>query len=477
MIQSGRTSPYIIGFLLGEALIIFVATALAVYIRVADANELFTWKYSWHRLLLVPIVIEVTFYYFDLYNFRRHRGVFWTVTRVTQALALGMISLAALYYIYPRLFLGRGVMMLSFFLTLGMVIVWRLGYGWALTQRLFTNNVLIIGSGSLHNAILEELTARSDNLYRVACLLDCEDIHTKEDQESVIKYNILEAWSRLLRAALHDASDDVMGLVRYYKIDLIVVAMDEKRGRMPLDDLLRCRMAGLPIRSGEDFYEDVAGRILSEQIRPSWLVFSPTGFRANRLHALSKRTFDVVVSILGLILSLPLALGTMLAIRMESNGPVIYRQDRVGQYGKIFTIFKFRSMVDQAESQSGPVWSQHGDPRITKVGAFLRKSRLDEIPQMWNVLKGDMSFVGPRPERPHFVEQLRAVLPFYDERHNVKPGVTGWAQVCYPYGSSQAASQEKLNYDLYYIKHAGLGMDMMILLQTVKILTFEGGGR
>ncbi len=454
-----------------------MATALAVYIRVADASELFTWQYSWHRMFVVPIVIEITFYYFDLYNFRQNHSFFWIVTRVAQSLSVAMVALTAIYYILPRLFLGRGVMVLSFFLILGLVIVWRVGYGWALTQKLFTNNILIVGSGSLLSAILEELTTRSDNLYHVVCILDAEDAQQKSDQASKIKADIMQAWSRVLRASLHDSSDSVMGLVRYYKVDMIVVAMDEKRGCMPLDELLRCRMLGVPIKSGEDFYEDVAGRILSEQIRPSWMVFSPTGFTTHRLQALTKRSFDILLSAVGLILSIPLALGTMIAIRLDSKGPVIYRQERVGQSGKIFVIYKFRSMVESAESESGPVWSQQGDPRVTRVGDFLRKSRLDEIPQMWNVLKGDMSFVGPRPERPHFVKQLRGELPFYDERHNVKPGITGWAQICYPYGSSLSASLEKLNYDLYYIKHAGLGMDIMILLQTIKILILKEGGR
>jgi exopolysaccharide biosynthesis polyprenyl glycosylphosphotransferase len=179
----------------------------------------------------------------------------------------------------------------------------------------------------------------------------------------------------------------------------------------------------------------------------------------------------------GLLLASPLALITALAIRIESKGPVLYSQERTGYQGKPFTIYKFRSMVADAEKASGPVWAQEEDPRITKVGRFIRKTRLDEIPQLWNVLIGTMSFVGPRPERPHFVEELQKELPFYAERHNVKPGVTGWAQICYPYGSSKQAALEKLNYDLYYIKHFGLSMDITILFQTVKILLFGGGGR
>jgi sugar transferase (PEP-CTERM system associated) len=357
------------------------------------------------------------------------------------------------------------------------VLVWRLGYGWALTQRIFATRLLLVGSGNMMTAILEELVSRSDNVYRVVCLVSTDSPNGADDQIAKTRQELQSAWARLLRANLHDSSDDVLGLVRYYHADMVVVAMDEKRGSMPLDDLLRCRMQGIPIRGGEDFYEDISGRILSEQIRPSWMVFSPSGFRANSVQALSKRAFDISVSLIGITLASPLALLTALAVRLDSPGPILFKQERVGQFGKLFTMYKFRSMVMTAEDETGPVWSTEGDARITKVGRFIRKTRLDEIPQMWNVLKGEMSFVGPRPERPHFVELLKKKFAFYDERHNVKPGVTGWAQVCYPYGASEAAALEKLNYDLYYIKHSNMGMDLMVLFQTAKILLLGEGGR
>jgi sugar transferase (PEP-CTERM system associated) len=477
MIYSSRTSPYIIGFLAGEALLMFLGTALAVYIRVADPTELFTWKYSWHRLLLVPVVLEISFYYFDLFNFRQARRFWAMIVRVLQAMAVGSAALTVIYYAVPRLFLGRGVMLLAFLIISGFVLVWRLGYGWALTQRIFATRLLLVGSGNMMTAILEELVSRSDNVYRVVCLVSTDSPNGADDQIAKTRQELQSAWARLLRANLHDSSDDVLGLVRYYHADMVVVAMDEKRGSMPLDDLLRCRMQGIPIRGGEDFYEDISGRILSEQIRPSWMVFSPSGFRANSVQALSKRAFDISVSLIGITLASPLALLTALAVRLDSPGPILFKQERVGQFGKLFTMYKFRSMVMTAEDETGPVWSTEGDARITKVGRFIRKTRLDEIPQMWNVLKGEMSFVGPRPERPHFVELLKKKFAFYDERHNVKPGVTGWAQVCYPYGASEAAALEKLNYDLYYIKHSNMGMDLMVLFQTAKILLLGEGGR
>jgi sugar transferase (PEP-CTERM system associated) len=235
-------------------------------------------------------------------------------------------------------------------------------------------------------------------------------------------------------------------------------------------------MKGLPVMAGEDFFETIGGRILAERIKTSWLVFSP-GFTTSALRRFSKRSFDIAFSLLGLILSSPLALITALAVRIDSKGTAVYRQERMGQYDRSFTMYKFRSMRIDAEAQSGPVWAKEDDDRVTRVGRIIRKTRLDEIPQMWNVLKGDMSFVGPRPERPHFVKTLEKRLPYYSERHNVKPGITGWAQVCYPYGSSRAAALEKLNYDLYYIKHSSLSMDLLILFQTFRLLLFGGGGR
>jgi sugar transferase (PEP-CTERM system associated) len=286
----------------------------------------------------------------------------------------------------------------------------------------------------------------------------------------------MECWARLLRAELRTNSKELAGLARYHQVDLVVAAMDEKRGRMPMDELLRCRMLGAPVMTGEEFFETIAERILAERINASWLVFEP-GFVTGPFRRFTKRSFDICVSALGLILSLPLALLTALAVKLDSPGPVIYRQERVGQHGRPFMVNKFRSMTVDAEKDSGPVWAQADDPRVTRVGRLIRKLRLDEIPQMWNVLKGDMSFVGPRPERPAFVQRLQERLPYYSERHNVKPGVTGWAQVCYPYGSSEAAALEKLNYDLYYIKHSSLTMDITIMLQTIKIILFGAGSR
>ncbi|MCF8034415.1 MAG: TIGR03013 family PEP-CTERM/XrtA system glycosyltransferase [Desulfarculaceae bacterium] len=476
LILSGRPSPYIIAFLLGESLLMVVGAGLAVYFRLGTASEILTFRYSWYRLLLVPVVLQVAFYYSDLHNFRISRPFIWTVARVTQAMAVGTLGLAVIYYFLPRLLLGRGILFLSFFITTLLVLIWRGLYSWALRQRFLASRVLIVGSGSLADSIIEELLSRSDNLYNVVGLMDLSGSGRRAGDDPTQDVDLMPQWASLLRAELRRESSELVGLIGYLEVDLVVVAMDEKRGRMPMDELLECRLLGVPIITGEDFYENIAGRILAERIRPGWMVFSP-GFTTSRMRRFTKRSMDLALSGVGLVLTAPFTALVALAIKLESKGPVIYSQQRVGQNGQLFHAHKFRSMVTDAEQQTGPVWAEENDPRVTKVGRFIRKVRLDEIPQMYNVIKGEMSFVGPRPERPHFVEQLTAELPFYNERHKVKPGITGWAQVCYPYGSTVAAALEKLNYDLYYIKHTSLSLDLLIILQTIKIILFGGGGR
>ncbi|MCB2190696.1 MAG: TIGR03013 family PEP-CTERM/XrtA system glycosyltransferase [Deltaproteobacteria bacterium] len=456
-----------------------VGAVLAVYFRLGTTAEILTFRYSWYRLLLVPVVLQVTFYYSDLHNFRISRPFIWTVARVTQSMAVGTLVLAVIYYFLPRLLLGRGILFLSFIITTLLVLIWRGMYRWALQQRFLAARLLILGGGSLSDSIIEELISRSDNIYNVVGIMDLSGRGFNRragDKQPEPEVNLSEQWASLLRAELRHDPEELVGLVRYLEVDMVVAAMDEKRGRMPMKELLEIRMLGVPIITGEDFYEQIAGRILADRIRPGWLIFSP-GFTTSRMRNFTKRAMDVSISLFGLILSLPLSLLVALAIKIDSKGPVIYSQERTGQHGKAFKVLKFRSMVSDAEKQSGPVWAEEDDPRITRVGRCIRKLRLDEIPQMYNVLKGEMSFVGPRPERPNFVRQLSKELPYYQERLKAKPGITGWAQICYPYGSSVNAALEKLNYDLYYIKHSSISMDMTILLQTIKIIIFGGGGR
>jgi sugar transferase (PEP-CTERM system associated) len=259
-------------------------------------------------------------------------------------------------------------------------------------------------------------------------------------------------------------------------IDRIVVALEERRGRLPVDLLLSLKNRGVQVQDGNDVYESITGKVPIESIRMSWLLFSPDYF-ASRLFLFYKRSASLVASIAGLLLSLPLLPFVVLAIKLSSPGQVMYRQSRVGRDGVVFRCYKFRTMRSDAEADTGPTWATDDDPRITPVGRFLRKTRMDEIPQLLNVLKGDMSLVGPRPERPEFVAALKQEIPYYHLRHSVRPGITGWAQTLYRYGSSVEDAKEKLRYDLFYIKNMSAGLDLLIILSTVKIILLGRGAK
>jgi len=267
----------------------------------------------------------------------------------------------------------------------------------------------------------------------------------------------------------------ISSICKEANVDRIIVALDERRGRFPIEQLLLCRLKGIRVDDGMAFTEDLAGKLSVENLRPSSLIFS-NGFKRTALSKRAKRYLDIVASALGLVLSLPVCLITALAIKLESPGPVFYRQERVGEDGKIFTLLKFRSMCSDAE-KNGPVWATLKDQRVTRIGNVIRRLRLDEIPQMINVLKGEMSFVGPRPERPVFIQQLQKEIPYYSQRHVAKPGITGWAQIRYPYGASKEDALEKLKYDLYYIKHMSVLFDLTIILETIKIVLLRRGSR
>jgi sugar transferase (PEP-CTERM system associated) len=270
---------------------------------------------------------------------------------------------------------------------------------------------------------------------------------------------------------------DLLPLVDSLRVTLIVVALEDQRGQLPMDDLLRCRLAGIRVEDAPSFFERLTGKILVSDLRPSWLVFSP-GFSKTPLVLASKRAAELLLSLLLLLLVAPLLVLLALLIRLDSSGPAVYRQQRVGLRGRLFMLYKLRSMRSDAEAGNGPVWAApENDPRVTRVGRLLRKLRLDELPQLVNVAKGDMSFVGPRPERPHFVKTLRQVIPYYDERHAVRPGITGWAQVKFGYGSTIEDGERKLQFDLYYVKNMSPLLDVAIVLDTVKVMLLGRGAR
>jgi sugar transferase (PEP-CTERM system associated) len=262
-------------------------------------------------------------------------------------------------------------------------------------------------------------------------------------------------------------------LIAEHKIDRIIVGLPDRRGKLPVDELLNAKLRGVRVEDATTTYERVTGKILIDDLRPSWLIFSD-GFHVSRLSRWTKRAIDLLLAVILAVCAAPFILLTAIAVALESGFPILYCQERVGESGRTFTLYKFRSMRKNAE-QGQPVWATDGDERVTRIGRFIRTTRLDELPQIWNILRGDMSFVGPRPERPFFVSELAKAIPFYMQRHAVKPGLTGWAQVKYRYGSSIEDAMEKLRYDLYYIKHLSVFFDLTIVFDTVKVILSRRG--
>ena len=255
----------------------------------------------------------------------------------------------------------------------------------------------------------------------------------------------------------------------------IVIATEDRRG-LPVHQLVQCRLAGITVLDYLDFYERESGRVDISALTPSWFIFS-SGFRTGAVVDAVKRAFDMLLCLLMLVAVLPLMAFTALAIALDSKGPILYRQERVGLHGRSFVLLKFRSMTTDAERDGAPIWAAKRDPRVTRIGWVIRKLRIDELPQLYNVLRGDMSFVGPRPERPYFVDRLAESIPYYLERHSVKPGITGWAQVHYPYGASLEDAKQKLSYDLFYLKNRGLFLDLIVLIRTVRVVLWPDGAR
>jgi len=267
----------------------------------------------------------------------------------------------------------------------------------------------------------------------------------------------------------------IASIVKAGGVDRIIVALDERRGKFPLEQLLSCRLKGIPVDDGIVFTEQLAGKLSVENLHPSFLIFSD-GFKSSEIFKAVKRSIDLLASLVALTLFFPICLLISLAIKLDSKGPIFYQQERVGEDERIFRLLKFRSMRVDAET-GDPVWASENDPRVTRVGRVIRKLRFDEIPQMINVLTGEMSFVGPRPERPFFVKELENEVPYYDQRHVIKPGITGWAQIMYRYGASKEDALQKLKYDLYYIKHMSVLLDLMIIFETVKTVLLGKGAR
>ena len=447
---SGR-SLTVFGFetLLISGSVLLAAQAHGAIGHVADT----LWK-----VVLVTALCELCFYYNDLYDLTRVHARAELLVHVLQGTGAAAIALAVLSVVLPSILLGGGTFLTSLGMLLVAIPLWRLAFLGLTSDPNFEDRVLIVGTGSLAQTVARQIRCQHDFAYRVVGFLD----------DAAMSDGVAGA-PVLGRHA------DLPQVIAQHGITRVVVGLADRRGQMPIQELLHAKLAGVCVEDAATTYERLAGKILVDDLKPSWLIFSD-GFQASRMTRVAKRAFDLVFALAGFLLALPVMALTALAVKLDSPGPIFYCQERVGENGRLFTLCKFRSMRTDAE-QGTPIWAKDKDDRVTRVGRIIRLTRLDELPQFWNVLRGDMSFVGPRPERQFFVEQLEAVIPFYSGRHAVKPGVTGWAQVKYRYGASVEDALEKLRYDLYYIKHRSLVFDLTILLDTVKVIIARKGAQ
>jgi len=447
-------------FVFGEGIFIFVAVILACRFLLGADTLLFQINIVL-KALLITVTCQVCLYYNDLYDLKVTDTLTELGIRLLQALGAAAILLAVVYFIFPGFIISEGIFIISIANVIILIVSWRIGYTQVLRLGLFNQNIIILGSSDLAIEIADEIQDKRDSGYTIASI-----IARKGWSKQTCSINV--------GMICQDTYDNICEISEQLKVRKIVVALKEKRGGFPIKELLRCRVKGIDILDGSTFYEMLTGKLNVNQIDPSWLIFSK-GFKKTSINNLLKRLVDLTISLALLVVLMPLVVLTAIAIKIESKGTVFFFQERVGQNRKTYMVHKFRSMRSDAEKSTGPVWAKENDDRITKVGRFIRKTRIDEIPQLWNVLKGEMSFVGPRPEREHFVRELEEIIPYYNERFSVKPGLTGWAQVSYGYGATVEDALEKLNYDLFYIKNMSVLMDIMIVARTVKIVLFGMG--
>ncbi|MES1254507.1 MAG: TIGR03013 family XrtA/PEP-CTERM system glycosyltransferase, partial [Acidobacteriota bacterium] len=439
----------------GETCLLLAAVIAGAYLRLGTvAWPMLSDQDGILRMLLVVGVCQVCLHYADLYDLRAIADTHDLLVRLFQALSGTSLILAFVYFWFPDLIIGRGVFVIAALLIVLLVVTWRLAFAWFSKRVGPRERLLLVGTSAAAIGLARELYERRQELgVEIVGFVDADPARIG---------------AAVLNPGVIGTIEDIPGLVQRTRADRVVVSLSDARGKLPMDRLLDIRLrTGVAFDHLASVYEEYTGKIAVENLRPSWLIFSE-GFRKTRLLLFAKRTVDLVQAILGLIIASPVMLVTGALVKLTSPGPALYHQERIGLNGRIFTVHKFRTMRQDAEAGTGPVWAQKNDARVTSLGRLLRRTRLDELPQLWNVLRGDMSFVGPRPERPAFVEQLTASIPFYGQRHVVKPGITGWAQIRYTYGASVEDAIEKLQYDLYYIKNLSIALDLVIVLETIK---------
>lgn len=459
MLRSMSMKYRIASLVLGDAVLALCALYSALLMRFGYHEECNHYIFD---NLQIPIFVIVVFifssYLAECFEISRNIKKRAMLINILIAAVMSFFVLSALYYLSPALMIGRGLLALTLFCFIVYQIAWHFLFFFSHNSPRFSQRVLIVGVGLVAYQIAE-MIRKAHGGYQLSGFVQC----TGESQ-----------WQGIAKEEIISSADSLRDAAFDSQADIVVIALTERRGMFPLRDALSCKLNGIELLDAPTFYELIAGKLMLEQITPSWFIYS-TGFNRPVIITTVKRIIDILLAVVGLVLSLPLLPLLAIAIKIDSPGPLLFSQLRVGNREDLFRLYKFRTMRQDAEAKSGAVWSQVNDPRITRFGAFMRKTRLDEIPQLYNVLVGQMSFVGPRPERPEFVEKLKEQIPYYSRRHFIKPGLTGWAQVRYPYGASVEDALEKLRYDLYYVKNLSSFLDTLIFLDTIKVVLFGRG--
>jgi sugar transferase (PEP-CTERM system associated) len=460
--MAARFSSRTLWLILADSAFIYGGIILALYLRLGASGSDYQLNENngWIKVLLATLVCILVLYFYDLYDYTVMGNRRELLLRLIQAIGIAWILLALIFYFMPFLLIGRGVLAISVPIVLGSLLVCRVFIHLLTGHPEIGERILMVGSGQAVIDTAQAIWERRDAGYRIV---------------GFVTDNYEEVHEKLPEAKILGATEEIEEIVKAEKVNHIVIAIRDRRGNFPTEMLLRMSLAGdVSIEECASFFERITGQVHLEMLRPSWLIFDGRK-RETRLKSVFRELFHRSLALFGLLVSLPISLFTAILIKLDSRGPIFYKQERVGKNGKLVKVIKFRSMRTDAEADGKPVWATSDDERTTRVGKIIRKIRIDEIPQFWNIIKGEMSFVGPRPERPHFVAQLADEIPFYEHRHLTAPGLTGWAQIKYPYGASVEDAKQKLQYDLYYIKNQSLALDLVIVFETIKTVIFGKG--
>jgi len=456
-------TPRSIVLLTGETCLLLAAVVGGMFVRLGTVTlSILSAGGGLFRVFLIVAVSQLCLHYADFYDLPRIHDFRTLLVRLCGAIGTTSLILALVYSWFPRSIIGPGVFLIAALLAISFVCGWRLTFSWLSAWVAPRERLLIVGTNPAAVRLARELDDRRHELGIEIVGFAGSDGEGPD--------------AKILGHAVDDVAN-IPAMVERYDADRIVLSLTDARGRLPMAQLVDIRLkTRVTFDHLASVYEKYTGKIAIEALRPSWFIFSP-GFRKTRGLLATKRAVDIVLALAGFIIAAPFLLTAAVVVRVTSPGGALYRQERIGLNGRVFTIYKLRTMRAEAEADTGPAWSQVNDARVTPIGRLLRRIRFDEVPQLWNVLRGDMSFVGPRPERPEFVAALTKQIPFFNQRHVLKPGITGWAQVHQPYAASLEDAVEKLQYDLYYIKNLSLWLDLLILVETVKTVVRQRGAR